>query len=870
MPEAIDIGDQFWQLNLAGERYRESGDYPSAEECHLAALKLAPQLAQDDARIAIVLDNLGTLYAQTGRLDLAIDKHREAIQKLKTSHPERVLDLALAMNNLGTAYQLIEGRDGEALNCFATARQLYETIPRRLSYISTILNLASVHAGLDSASAKARQYVEYALQLCTSFEQAHPDRPCPYRATAEFMAAEMMLNDGHLDQATPSIDQALITFTQRVGPTGEQTLNARAAQARLLRLRGDPRAEAALLTLIKDMATGHGTPRNRESGRLERARYELSLIYRAEARVIDEAEQLIDNMNSEEVRISQRLPYGSRREQIRDVCQTQERFRQFMSVLDRAGATHPGLAPIGVEHWLRRKGTAADILRAFGEHDRSAPLSPAQQELGRLRDALADDIRHSSPRVIQEDSAARERQARIAATRTAIENLERDAGGERLDGIGLLRSGLVGELLRALPVGTAMLEFCALAIRHQNNQEEAPAYGVFVVGGSQDARVRYGELGAYDAIGQLVGHTLAEITAHEAVRGVSLITDELPADDFTQATNDSLRAFAAAIEALLPAGTTRLIVSADADLCGMPFALLPHADGTRWLDTFEICQVSSGADLLTRQHLPQDDQGPALVVAAPQFSMVGRSEPYGDLSGARAEGHAVAERLGVQARIGPDARKEVVLDARRPEVLHLATHGFYARRLPFGITLTRAPMPVQDDSTAQPVVIADIGAPPTAIELDDALTMGGLAFAGANDAAYERDHDRQPADDGEVLAADLSKIDLTGTELVVLSACDTGRGTAVPAQGLWGLPLALQAAGAQAVVVSLWQVNDDSTMMLMTQFFDRLCRGDSKTAALQFAARTVRDNYPHPRFWAPFIAVGSDSPLRRFARMATA
>ena len=78
------------------------------------------------------------------------------------------------------------------------------------------------------------------------------------------------------------------------------------------------------------------------------------------------------------------------------------------------------------------------------------------------------------------------------------------------------------------------------------------------------------------------------------------------------------------------------------------------------------------------------------------------------------------------------------------------------------------------------------------------------------------------------------------------------------------MPLALQATGAQAIVVSLWAVNDDSTRLLMTTFYDRLRAGDTKAVALQAASLEVRKTHPHPRFWAPFIAIGDDAPLRLF------
>jgi CHAT domain-containing protein len=116
-----------------------------------------------------------------------------------------------------------------------------------------------------------------------------------------------------------------------------------------------------------------------------------------------------------------------------------------------------------------------------------------------------------------------------------------------------------------------------------------------------------------------------------------------------------------------------------------------------------------------------------------------------------------------------------------------------------------------------------------------------------------------------VTALELAGLDLWGTELVVLSACDTGRGDVRRGQGVYGLRRALVVAGAETLVVSLWRVDDETTRAMMERYYRQLLAGRGRAEALEEAMRSLRAEHPHPHFWAPFIALGRDAPLRGFA-----
>jgi CHAT domain-containing protein len=217
------------------------------------------------------------------------------------------------------------------------------------------------------------------------------------------------------------------------------------------------------------------------------------------------------------------------------------------------------------------------------------------------------------------------------------------------------------------------------------------------------------------------------------------------------------------------------------------------------------------------------------------------------LPGTRQEAEAI-RRLLPQARLllGRDASKEALLKLTTPDVLHIATHGFF---------LEDAPTPEAARGVVHPGLV-DSGPrqrPP------DPLLRSGLLLAGAR--ASEAQAGAYRREDSLVTALELAGMDLWGTQLVVLSACDTGRGDVKLGQGVYGLRRAFVVAGAETVVTSLWKVNDETTSELMEGYYRNLLAGQGRTGALREAMKTLRKKKPHPYYWAPFIAIGQDGPL---------
>jgi CHAT domain-containing protein len=231
----------------------------------------------------------------------------------------------------------------------------------------------------------------------------------------------------------------------------------------------------------------------------------------------------------------------------------------------------------------------------------------------------------------------------------------------------------------------------------------------------------------------------------------------------------------------------------------------------------------------------------------------GRAQgPWTALPGTRGEAEAI-QRMFPRAELllGPEATKGRLLHLSAPGVLHLATHGFF---------LEDAAAP---EGTRAVGHFGALGADARAAAPADPLLRSGLILAGASaPASGVPDAARPLSESTLVTALELAGLNLWGTQLVVLSACDTGRGDVKLGQGVYGLRRAFVAAGAETVVMSLWKVNDETTRVLMESYYRNLLEGQGRGTALRQAMLKLRQTQPHPHYWAPFIALGQNAPLR--------
>ena len=193
-----------------------------------------------------------------------------------------------------------------------------------------------------------------------------------------------------------------------------------------------------------------------------------------------------------------------------------------------------------------------------------------------------------------------------------------------------------------------------------------------------------------------------------------------------------------------------------------------------------------------------------------------------------------AQQISAEPYIGANGTEEsfMALSGKAPWILHIATHGFYF-----------SPTDAKDVDFLK--------------GYQDAMMLSGLVMAGGNKAWLGKAVPKGVMS-GILTAEDISRLDLNGVELAVLSACQTGQGK-VTSEGLYGLQRAFKKAGVQTLVMSLWNVSDKVSSEFMIEFYKQLVNPKNpktrwnKRKAFAEAKRLIRQKHDDPYYWAPFI-----------------
>jgi CHAT domain-containing protein len=227
-----------------------------------------------------------------------------------------------------------------------------------------------------------------------------------------------------------------------------------------------------------------------------------------------------------------------------------------------------------------------------------------------------------------------------------------------------------------------------------------------------------------------------------------------------------------------------------------------------------------------------------------------RGIKFQPLPGSEAEARGVASLLGGDCvlRIGADAREADLKAVVSPRILHLSTHGFFLSDQEFRKT----------NSLENPW--ADISGTSWNASLpgndwQNPLVRCGIALAGANHTSQITN---ALAEDGLLTGLEASLLNLQGTELVILSACDSGSGEVRIGEGVMSLRRAFRIAGAESVIASHWKVSDKATSQLMTEFMLRWRSGEQRAKAWREAQLSLLHSkeFSNPYFWAAFTLTG--------------
>jgi len=495
--------------------------------------------------------------------------------------------------------------------------------------------------------------------------------------------------------------------------------------------------------------------------------------------------------------------------------------------------TNPEAARLALTTILRRKGRVLDTL-SQNLSRLHQQLSPADQE--RLTRLSA--LRTQAAQIAFNPNPTDQQRQQFQLLNAQAEQIEAELNRSSSAFAQTTQKVTLEAVQKAIPANAALVEFIQYEPFNpkapQGQRFGAPRYAVYVL--TSTGEPRFADLGSASEIDALVAQYRS-----------ATLDPRRPLSE-AQAAARTLSAKIMAPVRQLVGTANHLLIAPDGQLNLVSFAGLVDEKNQYLIETYQITYLTSGRDLLRLQETPPK-ANPPLIVANPTFDKPG-SNPvqiasadrsnarsvdlatlkFGALPATAIEGETIAKllpnsRLFTQAQ----ATETVVKTSSNPRILHLATHGFFLKPAP----TTKA----KDGSRNLPN--------------ENPLLRSGLAFSGFNVR-------QGGGDDGVLTALEITGMDLRGTQLVVLSACETGLGDVQSGEGVYGLRRAFTLAGAQSQVMTLWRVDDEATKDLMVNYYQRLARGEGRGEALRQAqlAMLRSQNYAHPKYWSGMIPAG--------------
>jgi len=826
---------------LAGV-YKTMGAYTEAERLYKRAVEIVSKARGPEHReTAVAIYNLANIYADTGAYAEAEPLYLRALAiKEKTvglEHPST----ALSINSLAEIYH-VTGAYTQAVQLHLRALAIREKVlgAEHTDTATSLNNLANIYCDTGDY-VKAELFYQRALAI---WEKAlGPEHENTGIALSNL--AQLYVETGSYARAEPLLRRALAIWTKVLGPehpyTAESLNNlADFYHATSAYAQAEALYKQSLAIYEKSLGTGHPTTATslNNLAALHWARGEplqaLPLLQRA---------QTNQQLSSERFLLS-----GSesrKKAYLQALANDTFKYVSFSVAMPNREGIALGLSAV-----LQYKGRVLDAMSDSVARLRQS-VKPEDreviEELAQLASQLSTSI-YQGPG----DLSADEYRKHLADLVGQQEKLEVELAKRSSEFRRQVTHVTLASVRQAIPANAVLVEwlryspFDPKSVGSQARQPN-PRYVAYIL--KHDGRPAVIDMGDAHEI---------ELLVREFRIGVI----DSKRSDFKSSARALFEKLFTPLRGYLK-DSERLLVSPDGALNLLPMEALLNEQGDYLAKRFEITYLTSGRDLL-RFAPSSSSPGSAVVVADPDFgtsaTLVAQSSTapttqrsadvdrggliFRPLSNTAIEAETLKELLNLNRSnlfLRDQATEANLKLLHGPRILHLASHGFF-------LSDQELSAEIKKRSTLEQKM-APVGENP--------LLRSGIALAGANARRSGA------SDDGILTAMEVAQLDLHGTELVVLSACDSGLGDVQNGEGVYGLRRALVLAGAQTQVTSLWKVSDEATRTLMVDFYQRLLKGEGRSAALRHAQLAMLENpeLAHPYYWASFVPIGNWNPL---------
>lgn len=285
-------------------------------------------------------------------------------------------------------------------------------------------------------------------------------------------------------------------------------------------------------------------------------------------------------------------------------------------------------------------------------------------------------------------------------------------------------------------------------------------------------------------------------------------------------------------------GITKLYLSLDGAYHQLSINALKDATGKYLVDKYTLLFAGNTKDIIDIKQTESASVKPstAFLIGNPLY---GKHDMIAQLPGTEKEVKNITKllipyKVKTTALYGDKATELTVKQINSPSILHIATHGYFLADLS------------QMETTK--VLGVDISA-----AKENPLLRSGVLLANCDNVFDENFHPSPNSENGILTAYEAMSLNLDKTDLVVLSACETGLGSVKQGEGVYGLQRAFLIAGAKSIIMSLWSVSDDATMQLMTLFYNNYAKTGNKIQSFQDAIKQLKIKYKEPFYWSAFV-----------------
>jgi CHAT domain-containing protein/Tfp pilus assembly protein PilF len=796
-------------LHNLGFLYDTTGDFAKARQLYQRELASREKAyGQESGEAAFVLHYIARVHHRLGEYDEAEALYRRALaiaEKLRDEDGVLVAlgNLAGIQNNRGD----YEG--AEALYQQVLERQEQAATPNQTNIASTLLNLGIANNN-QGDFASAEQYLKRSLSLIEVMRKGEG------LELAHILRHLASSNIGKGDYATAEqlCRRALAIYERINGPNHPFVAETLNKLGRVAYLKEDyPGAEAAYRRALTIYEKSQGMNNPRVVAPLR----SLAHIYAEQGNAARAVEFQSRATAIGEYQLALALATGSEQQKLRYLAAARSNIDQNLTFNLRHPTVQAKASELAATTALQLKGRVldamTDTLAALRRH-----ANPEDQA---LLDQLNASTAQLAKRVLDSPATvvSTESQAQIKALEEKREKLEDQISRRSAEFRAQKQAVTLDAIRRTIPERAALLEFVIYRPHRPKAVDDEGAYGepryaVCVI--RRQGAALWQELGATKEIDQAVA----------ALRQALRDPQRQDVSELARALDEKIMR---PVRPLL-GDATQLLISPDGALNLIPFEALVDEQNRYLIESFACTYLTSGRDLL-RWQAARAHKGRPLLLANPLFgepemlaldksnipkapratsanrrqrlttrqSVTTGSELssvyFAPLTGTAQEAQAI-KALFAEASLltGRQATETLLKQVAAPNILHIATHGFF---------LT--------DSSAAGSSAQSTRAISANAKIANPLLRSGLALVGANLR-------QRGADDGILTALEAAGLNLWGTKLVTLSACDTGVGEVKNGEGVYGLRRAFVLAGTETLVMSLWPVSDYVTRELMTSY----------------------------------------------------